>query len=106
MRLDFLSAKREFATICTPISVSEEFELNFDKTYKLIRTPKNFDVKDPTGIEFSAQYVVMGNKLRGLRKLIMTQTHHLCTQEQYTSRLPTLDAIERHLAASVLVERY
>ncbi len=101
----YTQGEREFATICTPITVSEAFELRFDEAYKIIQTPKNFSVSDPVGIDFSAQYEVQGNSIRGTRTLITSQSRHSCTKDQYAMRLKTLEEIAQHLKASILYKQ-
>lgn len=97
--------KRDFASICTPISVTEDFELRFDSSYSIRRAPKNIDIENPDGISFSARYEIQGNVVKGSRKLVLGQPRHSCSKEQYAARLPTLEAIARHLQSTVLFEK-
>ena len=101
----YTQGKREFSTVCTPITVNEVFELHFDNAYKNIRAPKNFSIKSPDNIEFSATYELQDNTLKGTRNLTTLQPHHFCTAEQYAKRLPNLEAIAQYLKATVLFEQ-
>lgn len=101
----YTEGTREFATLCTPISVTEVFELHFDKGYKISRIPKNVNLNNPDGISFTAQYELANNTLKGRRTLNLTQPRHVCSKEQYAARLPTLMAIAQHLKGNVFFER-
>lgn len=100
-----VDATRRMSTTCTPVRVREEFVLEFDPAYRILRVPPPLRETGPDGIAFEAAYSVEGSRVVGRRELAMDHGRHLCTPEHYVERRPSIQRIVRHLRAVVLYEQ-
>ena len=100
-----VEASRRLSTTCTPVRVREEFVLEFDPAYRILRVPPAFRETGPDGIAFVAEYAVDGPRVTGRRELVMDHGRHLCTPPQYAQRRPSIQRIVRHLRGVVLYEQ-
>lgn len=99
------AAMRVYAQRCMPVSVREEFELQFNPVFQLSRVPENVDLQNEDGVRFTAQYRLDGNTLKGVRTLVLSQPRHVCTPQDYAKRKPTFDQITRHLKSTLLYQQ-
>jgi transglutaminase-like putative cysteine protease len=105
----YSSGVRRQAYACTPQTVREDFELNFDKAYKILRVPEGMSVEHLDGVRFESAYTRTegpdGTRIKGYRELIQSQPRHACTPEDYASRLATFNRITRNVRADILFEQ-
>jgi transglutaminase-like putative cysteine protease len=106
---NYAADKRSYAYACTPNAVREEFELQFDKAYKILRVPDNLNISHPDGVQFEAQYIRVdepeGTTIKGFRQLTLSHPRHACSPQDYDTRRPVLTRIVRNLRSGVLFEQ-
>ena len=83
----------------------ESFELEFSPAFTLSRIPENTDVQSADGVHFSAEYHLNGNTLSGVRTLVLSQPHPVCTPQDYALRKPLFDRITQHLKSTLLYQQ-
>jgi hypothetical protein len=101
----YYAAMREYALECTPNTVREEFELQFDPAFKLSHVPKNMELNNEDGIHFVSEYKLEGNTLRGTRTMVLSQKRNVCSPTDYAKRKPSFDLITKHLKAKLLYQQ-
>lgn len=102
---NYAAASRAYSQPCVPVSVREEFEMQFSPSFKLSRIPENFQFQDDDGVRFSAEYQLIGNTLKGVRTLVQSQPRHVCTPEDYAKRKPAFDVVTRQLKNTLLYQQ-
>ncbi len=105
----YSSDSRRLAYACTPQTVREDFELRFDKAYKILRIPESMSIDHLDGVRFESQYSQVdgpdGTTVKGYRELTQSQRRHSCSPEDYASRLQTFRRITRNLRSDILYEQ-
>jgi transglutaminase-like putative cysteine protease len=99
------AAMRTYAQRCLPVSVREEFEVQFSPAFALSRVPDPAELHNEDGVRFTAEYRLEGNTLKGVRTLVLSQPRHVCTPQDYARRKPTFDQITRLLKSTLLYQQ-
>jgi hypothetical protein len=97
--------QRHLDMTCTPITVDEVFELNFDDALAVTRVPAAMELTHSDGVRFSASYRLDGQRLIGRRTFVQAQGRHHCSVAQYDARRSVFEQIERHLKSNLLVQK-
>jgi len=97
--------QRDYATLCTPITVREEFELHLDKAFELMRVPEGLALAHEDGIAFRSAYQRDGQVVKGWREFSAQQPRHVCSPEQYASRKAVMNRIAQHLRSNLLFQQ-
>ncbi|HVL77501.1 MAG TPA: transglutaminase domain-containing protein [Noviherbaspirillum sp.] len=99
---NYAAEARRHPMTCTPVRLREDFELNLDPGFDILRIPKDAREEHADGIVFEARYTVNGNRLSGWRELILDHGRHSCNVDQYKERRAVMQRIDQHLRGSVL----
>lgn len=100
-----IAQSRRFGTVCTPYRIREDFVLEFDPAFRVLRVPAALREAGPDGIGFEADYALEGTRVTGRRDLVLDAGRHLCSPQQYVQRRPSLQRITQHLRGTVLYEQ-
>jgi hypothetical protein len=100
-RNPYTALKREFDFACTSSKTTEEFVVEFDTAYQLVRVPKNAKFKYG-GIEFEGQYQQEGQTVRGKRNYVGRPSNAYCTAKDYGAWQETAAQLTRHLRSTVV----
>lgn len=103
---DHTEPSRAVDTLCVPISLRDDFELELDPAFRLGNLPDNVRETHPDGIVFEAQYTWSAPTFRGRRELTLSHQRHTCSPADYASRRPVMNRIVQHLRRELLVQRY
>lgn len=103
---DFTLMERRYPMVCMPVSVREDFEVQFPPSIDVTRVPKDLDIDQPAdGLRFAAHYALEGRTLKGWRELTLARPGHACSVDEYARLKPAIDQVTRHLRGSVLYQQ-
>lgn len=102
---NYTAAKRDFAFLCTPVQLREEFELTLDPAFSILRVPNDLKEMHADGIAFESQYVRTGNRITGWRELTLSHPRQVCSAAEYAARKPSMNLIAQHLRAGILYQQ-
>jgi Domain of Unknown Function with PDB structure (DUF3857)/Transglutaminase-like superfamily len=97
----YTALKREFDFSCSASKTTEEFTLEFDPLYQLVRIPKDAKFKYG-GIEFEGQYSKEGYVVRGKRVYTGQPANGYCTAKDYAAWQETAAQLTRHLRSTIV----
>jgi hypothetical protein len=103
---DHTEPSRAVDTVCVPITLRDDFELQLDPPLLLDHLPANVRETHPDGIVFEAQYTWSAPTFRGRRELTLSHQRHTCSPADYASRRPVMLRIAQHLRRELQVQRY
>lgn len=92
---------REFGYFCLATRLIEEFAVQFDSKFKIMRPPTDLTV-GIEGIRFTASYQFANNRLSGTRELVISKDGQYCSAQEYDRRKTAMRQIVRHLRAPIL----
>ena len=101
---NYTAEQRRFAILCTPVTVREEFAVEFDPKLTLQRVPQDAKISGPDD-RFESKYRLENGVLTGSREFVENNPSMVCDAEAYAKRKVVMRSITRHLRQQMLYQQ-